>query len=570
MMIRLLLTVLAVGLTSCDRAAPGPDFEQRATTAALAAHSQEFRKEIIKVTDGVWVAVGYGLANSIMIEGDDGVIIVDTMETFEEGRTVRAAFRRLVDKPVKAIVYTHNHTDHVFGAEAFVDPGSEPQIFAHASLMGYVHRIVSEYRPIITKRSFRMFGNLLDEAGLVNAGIGPHLSIGPDSKFGILAPTRTFDEHLEVNVAGVNMQLVHAPGETNDQIFVWLPEKKVLLPGDNIYKAFPNLYTIRGTPYRPLKPWAASLDKMRALRPEFVIPSHTRPLAGAAHIYATLTLYRDGITYIHDQTVRWINRGLTPDEIVARLRLPPHLAQAPFLQEFYGTAAWSIRTVFDGNLGWFDGNPSSLNPLNPQAQAQRMAELAGGADQLRAQLLKAVEQGQFQWALNLSDHALRLDPDDAAARAARVTALTRLGEAAGNPNARHYYLTTALELQGKVDIKEISNSTDRMLGQLPLENFFQAIAVNLRAEDCLELDQKVGFSFPDVDQSFTVWIRRGVAEIQPRLLKDLDIHMQMDSLVWKKVLAKQRNAAAAIATDMEALQGSRLGFLKFMALFRPD
>jgi len=561
------LLALVIGLFGCGGDAP--EFKQPISTPAdLAAHTAEFKKEIVKVTDGVYVAVGFGLANSIMVEGDDGVIIVDTMETVEEGDKVRAAFREIVDKPVKAIIYTHNHTDHVFGAQAFVDDGETPAVYAHDTTMEYVYRIITEFRPIISKRSFRMFGIYLDDDGLVNDGIGPFLGIGPDSTLGILPPTKTFAETLEDEVAGVRFQLIHAPGETNDQLFVWFPDKQVLAPGDNLYKTFPNLYTIRGTPYRSLKGWAASLDKMRALPVKHLVPSHTRPLSGQEYIHDTLTDYRDAIRYVYDQTVRGMNQGLTPDELVETVKLPPHLAESPFLQEFYGTVEWSVRSVFSGNLGWFDGNPATLNPLPPKSEAENMAKLAGGEQALRDSIIKAAKAGDHQWVLQLSDYAMRLNPNDDTVRKARIQALTALGEAASNPNARHYYLTSALELQG-LEIGILNNAGSDMLRRLPLERFFASIPVNLDAQATADMNQKTGISFTDSDEAYTIWIRRGVAEIQPRLMDDLDIHVAVDSLVWKEMLAQKRSSALTIAKDFEYRKGGRVAFAKFLKFFQP-
>ncbi len=209
----------------------------------------------------------------------------------------------------------------------------------------------------------RMFGNYLPEDEMVNDGIGAFLGIDSDSRLFAMPPTHTFSDQLKLKIAGVDIELVHAPGETNDQIFVWLPQQRVLLPGDNIYKAFPNLYTIRGTPYRDVSQWVDSLDKMRQRQPQFLVPSHTRPIVGAEQVDATLQVYRDAIQFVHDQTVRYMNKGLTPDQIVERVRLPEHLASHPYLQEFYGKVDWSVRSIFGGYMGWFDGNSSTLLPL---------------------------------------------------------------------------------------------------------------------------------------------------------------------------------------------------------------
>ena len=557
-----------------DKAAPKTQFSKIQTAEALAAHSAEFKRGVEQVTDGVWIAIGYGLANSVLIEGDDGLIVVDTMETMEEGRLVAEEFRKLSDKPLKAIIYTHNHTDHVFGAEAMIEvlgvPDVPVRLFAHNSTASYVHRIVSEYRPIITARSFRMFGSELDDAALVNNGIGPRLAINAQSKFGFIDPTDTFEQSLAVTVAGVEIHLQHAPGETNDQLYVWLPELGVLCPGDNLYKTFPNLYTVRGTPYRSLKAWAASIDKMRALPVRHVAPSHTRPIHGEAEVHQVLTDYRDAIRYVHDQTVRWINAGLTPDEITQRLQLPPHLAESPWLAEFYGTVEWSSKSVFAGNLGWFDGNPASLRPLPPQTQARKLAELAGGEAALAQALTGAAEQQDWQWALQLSDALLRLQPDNKTALDQRVQALVALGEAATNPNARHYYLMSAAELRDGLRLKPIQSGSEKMIRAIPLASIFDALAVSLRAEEVLDVERKVAFSFTDSDEQWTLLVRRGVLEVLPRLLPDPEIHARVDSLVLKQLLGKQINPALALARDFEFPVGNAAAFAKFLLLFRPE
>ncbi|CAN0578850.1 unnamed protein product, partial [Laminaria digitata] len=206
----------------------------------------------------------------------------------------------------------------------------------------------------------------------MHCGIGPHLETDL-ADAGLRRPTHTFDERLELKVAGLNIVLQHAPGETDDQLHLWLPDAQVLLPADNFYRAFPNLYTIRGTPYRDVRAWVRSLDAMRALKPKVLVPSHTRPLQGAEVVYNALTDYRDAIQYVHEQTVRGMNLGLTPDALVEQVRLPQHLSKSPYLAEHYGTVAWSVRSIFDGYLGWFDGVAAHLEPLSEKARAQRWA-----------------------------------------------------------------------------------------------------------------------------------------------------------------------------------------------------
>ena len=288
----------------------------------LIAHTSEFKKEVIEVTEGVHVAIGYALANAILVEGENSNIIIDTTGTIETAREVKALFDAINSNPIEAIIYTHNHGDHTYGATVFAED-SNPDIYAHDSTEEYLSRVIGIIRPIISARSNRMFGNSLPKSEVENNGIGPFLEIGRDGRQpGLLYPTKTFSDKIKFEVGGVKVELFHAPGETNDQLFVWLPEKKALFPGDNFYKTFPNLYTIRGTPYRDLAGWVNSIDMMRYLQPEFLIPSHTRPLVGQDNINEILTTYRDGIQFVHDQTVRLMNLGLGPDDIAETLVLP--------------------------------------------------------------------------------------------------------------------------------------------------------------------------------------------------------------------------------------------------------
>ena len=177
----------------------------------LQEHSKEFRQEIIRVTDGVYVAIGYGLANSILLEGEDGVVIVDTMESEEAARTVKAAFTAITAKPLKAIIYTHYHPDHVFGTTVMAGKDN-PQIISHALTLNHLDRIVSVTRDTTYTRATRQFGTMLPEGGVINCGIGPHLDFRQDNTIGLIRPTRTFrDEELKLTVAGIRMELYHAP-----------------------------------------------------------------------------------------------------------------------------------------------------------------------------------------------------------------------------------------------------------------------------------------------------------------------------------------------------------------------
>lgn len=565
-----LLLPLVLGLAACSRDEP-PSPPPSPTPEALHTHGEQFREDVVQVTDRVHVAVGFGIANAIMIEGEDGVVIVDVMESLEAAERIAERFRAITDKPVKALIYTHSHPDHIHGGRAFVTDDDAVDIYAHDSLIAAADKISGVLQPVITRRSLRMYGNLLPDEERSNVGIGPFVDVHDDSTLHILRPTHTFSDQLEIEVAGVRMVLQHAPGETDDQLYVWLPDERVLLPGDNIYKAFPNLYTIRGTSYRDPKTWADSLDRMRALGAEHLVPGHGRPISGAETIDRHLTDYRDAIRYVHDQTIRMMNAGMTPDDIATRLRLPPHLEASPYLQTFYGKPEWSARMIFQGQLGWFDGNPTNLHPTPPAERARRVAALAGGIEALADAIAQAAADDEHQWVLELSDTLLRLEPGHDAVREQRIQALRALAAQESNPNARHYYLMSAGELAGDFTVPSRAlTPRDEMLAAMPLQVFFDGMAVALDGEAAWEVEQRAVFEFPDLDEARTLIVRRGVTELHDGIDERADVHVRVDSLAFKRMLAGLTHPAVAIARDYEYVSGGRVRFTRFMRLFNPD
>jgi len=531
----------------------------------LEEHSNEFKEQIIQVTDNIHVAIGFGLANSILIEGTDGVIIVDCLASKKSATRVKEAFSKITDKPVKAIIYTHFHPDHTFGAKTMAGKDN-PKIYAHNTTQAHIEKLANIIRPVIKKRSYRMFGNLLEKEALVNAGIGPFLEMDEDFTWGVLKPTHTFENELEIEEAGIQLKLVHAPGETDDQLFVWINDQKILLAGDNIYKTFPNLYTIRGTSYRDVKKWAASIDKMRYLKPEIVIPSHTKPIRQKDTIQKILTDYRDAIQFIHDQTIRNMNLGLMPDEIVEKVVLPNHLSKSPYLKEFYGRVDWSVKSVFTGYLGFFDGNPSTLIPLSLKKKAKEMALLAGGIESLREKASAALEKENYQWTLELTDFLLQLNPEDEKSKELRYTSLLKLGEQSSNPNARHYYLTCALELKGLV-IKP-SKPTAEVAKHLTLASIFNGISVRLIPEKSIHLQKNVNFYFPDVKKYWSIQVRNGVAEIQAFPIDNADISIVMSSIDWKKLAAGVDSGLGSyFSGKIHFKKGTLVAFKNFMSIF---
>ncbi|MFZ7101976.1 MAG: alkyl sulfatase dimerization domain-containing protein [Peptococcaceae bacterium] len=411
----------------------------------LRSHSAEFRKEIIKILDNIYFAIGYCGSNAILIEGDNGSILVDTLEGTEGAEVLKAEFKELSSKPITTIIYTHSHQDHVGGASVFAE-GNNPEIICRHPFSGLLGP--PAISTILRKRAGRQFGYNLSSEERLNIGLGTGERLRGGLGAGFLPPTKQFsDEKLSLNIEGIQIELTAAPGETDDQLFLWLPEQKVLISADNYYKSFPNLYAIRGTPYRDISAWVKSLDKMISKGAEYLLPGHSRPITGREKIKEVLTDYRDAIDFVLQESLKYINQGYTPDELVELVQLPSRLAEKPYLQEYYGTVPWTVRSIYTGYLGWFDGNPCNLFPLSPREEAEQMAELAGGVEKLYRKALQAAAAEKYQWTLQLTDYLLAMGKFVPESQKLKIKSYRSLARQQISAAGRNYYFTCAQELE---------------------------------------------------------------------------------------------------------------------------
>jgi len=427
--------------------------EDSPATKRLKARTAEFRQGVIKVTDGVYTAIGYSVSSVSMIVGSDGVVIVDTGMDAVSAKAVLADFRKITDKPIRAVIITHGHGDHIGGLPVFTAEG-KPQVWARANFGDESHAFHTAGMTIQKVRGARQGGFLLPPAKRINNGVAkaywPQRGGGIfDAKAGV-KPTHTVDRtRKRIRVAGVELDLVPTTGETYDHLYVWFPAKRVVFSGDNFYKSWPNLYPIRGAPYRDVLAWADVNDQMLKEGPNFLVGGHTRPILGRAKVTEALTNYRDAIRFVFHKTIEGMNKGMTPDELVDYVKLPKRFADNDHLGEYYGNVEWAVRSIFAGHLGWFDGNATNLFSLPPKARAERMARLAGGKDKLLQRAQEALAGGDHQWTAELADHLIALDPKAPGPKEIKADALTALAEPLLTATGRNYYLTVAQELRAE-------------------------------------------------------------------------------------------------------------------------
>lgn len=447
--IKLVLLLFTATLFACQNTSSDEvvlDEKEHPNHTKLKAQSKEFVKELIKLGDRVYMGVGYDGSNASMIVGDDGLVIIDGLRGIGAAEELFADFREISDKPVKALIYTHGHGDHTGGASAFIENPSNTRIISRSHFKEELEGN-SPVQKILIKRNIRQFGRDLPDEDIVNRGVAAGRTPTDRAGKGYVPPNETFENSLKLTIAGIDIELHEANGETNDELFVWLPKDKTLFTGDNYYKAFPNLYAIRGSQYRDVKSWGESIQRMSELPVEHLVPGHTRPTSGKDKIHKDLTNYAEAILSVYQQTIDGMNEGLDVEELCAKVELPAHLKDAENLQEFYGSVPWGVRSIFFHLVGWFDGNPTQLYPLRPKSEAEQIVRLAGGKEKIENQFHKAMEEGDYQWGMQLSDYLLALDDNDTNAKQMKIQALRKAAATQINAPARNYYLSYAKELE---------------------------------------------------------------------------------------------------------------------------
>ena len=533
--------------------------------------AQDFREKIYSPHENIKVAVGYGLANSILVLGNTQSLVVDTMGGIETASRVINDLNIPSNKPVTTLAYTHFHADHTLGAQAFVDQFSIENVISHETTIAEIRDFFGIKRDLISERSLKMFGSILQEKDkTTSSGIGIKLETGIDTP-GYIKPTITFSDFYSHDLDGLEIQFFHAPGETDDQLFVWIPKYKALMPGDNIYKAFPNIYTIRGTTYRSFKSWYTSLEKMMALKPEILIPSHGTPINGKEEISRVLSNYRDAIKYVHDQMMRNLNSGYSPLEAARKIKLPENLARDPHLFELYGTIEWSARNLFNGYFGWFDGNPTNLYPFTKEEYSEKLLTLIP-EEQLIFELDKALAEEDSQWALYISDLLIDSGKGNEQILAKKAAALKNLGDSAYNPNAVSFYRSTYAELTNstsdKVFITGDSQIEPKLLGELDVLMFLETMAIRLDPSKVAGIADAKYVKFTDLDEVWKLRLENSVFTYE-KVSSTVEHDIEMSSLTFKSLVTGTINPITGILlTNNNAKGPNKRGFLELLRNFQ--
>lgn len=479
---------------------------------------------LFQVTDRIYQVRGFDLANITFVKGDRGWIVIDTLTATE---TAKAALDLVTEKlgprPISAVVYTHSHGDHFGGTAALVSAedvrAGKVQVIAPE---GFLEAAVGENLiagPAMGRRAAYQFGVPLPRGptGTISSGIGPALAVGTQS---MIAPNVSITHTgQELTIDGVRMvfQLTpdtEAPAEMN----LAFPDWRVVDMAENANATQHNVLTPRGAVVRDAKGWADQLTESIRLfgGSDVMIASHAWPRFGRAEIGDYLAKHRDAYAFLHDQTVRLMNDGLTGPEIAARLKLPPALEREWYDRPYYGSISFNSRAVYQRYMGWYDANPVHLAPRPPEDTAKRYVAALGGPAKVRSLAQEAYDAGDYAWAAELLDKAVFADPTDAAAKTLLARSYEQLAWQSENSLWRNMYLTGASELRNGVPTQQaIAAAQGGLVANLPTRMVFDLMSVRLDADKVGDGKVKLAFVFTDRQETVFVSVENGVLIHQP-------------------------------------------------------
>ena len=505
---------------------------------------------LFKVTDGVYQIRNLDLSNMTIIEGEKGITVIDPLLSAEPAKeAMDLYYANRGKKPVVAVLFTHSHVDHYGGIRGVVDEADvkagKVKIYAPA---GFMEEAVSENimaGTAMSRRASYMYGNLLKPSatGQVGAGLGTTTSAGTVT---LIAPTNIIEKDGQKEVIdGLTYDFMLAPGSEAPSEMLWfIEEKKLIESAEDVTHTLHNTYSLRGAKIREPLPWSKYINEAIVRwgdKAEIIMAQHHWPTWGNENVVNLLKSQRDLYRYINDQTLRMANEGLTRDEIAAKFKLPESLANTWANRGYYGSVSHDVKATYVLYLGWFDGNPATLDELPPEEAAKKFVDYMGGADAIMKKAKEDYDQGNYRWVAQVVSKIVFADPKNQDARNLEADALEQLGYQAESGPWRNFYLTGAQELRNGVVKGPTPNtaSPDTVRAMTP-EMFFDYLAVHINGEKAADAKSVFNIDLGSDGGKYKLELENGVLNHTANAeAKDADATVTLNRDTLNKIILKE-------------------------------
>jgi alkyl sulfatase BDS1-like metallo-beta-lactamase superfamily hydrolase len=515
---------------------------------------------LFEVAPRLWQVRGYDISNISFIAGDTGWIVIDPLTSADSAQVSLAlANEHLGARPVVAVIYTHSHVDHFGGvlgvtSEADVEAGRCKVI----APVGFLHEAVSENLlagPAMNRRTVYQFGSRLPASpqGYVDCGLGKRIATAGVT---LIAPTddvTSTGQEMVVDGVRIVFQLTpeaEAPAEMN----FYFPDFGWLCTAENCTHTMHNLVPIRGAKVRDSLAWSKYINEAMVRfgsEAQLVFASHHWPRWGNEDVRQFLVLQRDLYRWMHDQTLRFANHGMTPQEIAEHLDLPPEFQAQMHTRGFYGDLVHNVKAVFQRYLSWYDGNPSRLFSLPPVEVAKRYVEFMGGADAVVAKARLSFDNGDYRWVAEVMNHVVFAQPDHGQARALQADTLEQLGYQAQSATFRNAFLTGAMELRQGPPQPRGNTVPGHMLRSLTIDQAFDLIGIRLKSEEVGGRRVVIGWRFTDLAEDWTLELSNRALSAYPVAPDHPDVTVQLTAALLRQVVGGRTTfVEAADAGDL--------------------
>ncbi|SFR69365.1 Alkyl sulfatase BDS1, metallo-beta-lactamase superfamily [Agromyces sp. CF514] len=484
---------------------------------------------LFEVVEGIYQVRGFDLSNITFVESDNGVIVIDPLISTETAAAAYALYQEhRGERPVVAVIFTHSHVDHFGGvfAVASTEDAASGKVTVIAP-EGFLEHAVEEnvYAGVaMARRAAYMYGAALERGpqGQVGAGLGQTTSTG---EVGIVVPnldiTTTGETHV---IDGIEIEFQMAPGtEAPAEMHFYFPKYRALCMAENATHTLHNLLTLRGALVRDPHVWSQYLTEAIADfgdRSDVAFTSHHWPTWGSEEIVEFLSTQRDLYAYLHDQTLRLLNKGYTGAEIAEMIELPPALENSWNTHGYYGSISHNVKAIYQRYMGWFDGNPARLWQHTPSEGAKRHVEAMGGLDRVVELAKAAFDEGDFRWAATLLDYAIFTDDGHAGARDLQADTLEQLAYGSENGTWRDFFLSGATELrEGNFGTPTVT-SAPAVLAQLSPQQLFDSLALSIDGPKAWDLTLAIDVTVTDLDANYRLSLHNGVLIHEQRAAAD--------------------------------------------------